>query len=818
MTKGQAFAHSGGPNSTFCSVSPDPEPKKMMQPDGNEIDLRIFGGKYAIYLETLLGYTVLKDEVDGYYKYAVQGSDGDLYISDIKVTPGSVLSKEEELITNQIDKHLRHNGVALSNMQKQFNPHSSAAEGPASVFPSTGNRRALLLLIEYPDQPSSFTEANFENLANQEGYNVNGQTGSFKDYYMAMSYGQLNITTDVSDWYTAANDRAEYGHGNGYNVAVDLVREAVDAAEADGVNFANYDGDGDGKVDVVMVIHSGRGAEESGSSDDIWSHRWVLSANSKSVFYDGKLINDYIIQAEKYGSTKITNIGVLCHEFGHALGLPDLYDTDGDSRGLGKWCVMASGTWNNSGKTPAHMSAWCKSRLGWTNYSVLAGSGSISDLASTNEASSGYRVNTDNPNEYFLLENRQKTGWDAYLPTSGLAIFHIDESKSTNQNQSAYLVNLEQADGLNHLNNNQNAGDSGDLFPGSNNKTSFGCTSEPASSTNDGSSTNRIVYNITHNSGLISFTYGDCVTCSGTPDPGSTISSSEGPAENTPFQLSLSNSLSEGSIYFQWQKSADQNTWINIAGATDEKISTSIETDTWFRCLVTCTASGQSNSSLALKVEPSSYCAAQASDASFESISRVTFATIDWESTEEDGYEDFTAVSTTVNPGNTYDFAAEIHDPYDSDTITVWIDFNQDETFATSEKVLSSSVGESFSGSISIPEDASIGFTRMRVLLQDTNSDKTVSPCGNVRYGQVEDYSIYVGSSDCVNEMTLASPTSDFTEGNHKVEVNQSIYATNKIMGGNVIYDAGLSVTLDQNFQVLQGATFTIQIDGCGNE
>ncbi|MEM0519353.1 M6 family metalloprotease domain-containing protein [Aequorivita flava] len=485
----------------FCAVTHFPYITEIEQPNGQIFRGRILTDDKITYLETVDGYTVMQDPADKYFKYAAQGVDGELYLSNVIVSATNRRTAQEIRTLNSLNTHARYAGEPLrERIISASESRIPSGVSVQSVFPSSGIRKSLLLLIDYPDQLATYTNAEFNNLSNQVGYSVNGQTGSFRDFYLAASYGNLTINTDVSGWYTAANNRATYGVGSlvarNFLNAVPLIREAVDAAEAAGVNFADYDGDNDNNVDVVMVIHSGRGAEESANADDIWSHRWVLAAAGLQVTYDGKQINDYIIQAEKYGPASITNIGVMCHEFGHALGLPDLYDADGGSEGLGNWCLMAGGTWNNNGRTPAHPSVYCKDEMGWMTPTLLTGSGTINNMDYSQSSAEAYRLNTAVGTEYFLIENRQKFIWDAFLPGSGICIYHIDRATGDNTNPARYRVNLEQADGLNNLNNNVNRGDTGDPYPGSSNNTIFNCVSNPNSKTYNGNESSANVYGI----------------------------------------------------------------------------------------------------------------------------------------------------------------------------------------------------------------------------------------------------------------------------------------------------------------------------------
>ncbi len=493
----------------FCAVSPTPYPFEVVQPDGSKFIAKLFGSPAVSYLETEDGYVVLKD-TDGFYKYATEGKKGRLEPSGIIVSDPEERSAEEVSFLENLKSHQRYTDQALENKLDNYEPFASAGmKAIQGAFPSTGTNKALLLLIDYPDQSFINTVSEFDDYCNLPGYNLNGSSGSFRDYYQDISYDSLTINTDVEGWYTATNNQTYYGYHGGTNwqASRELVKEAVDAAEAAGVDFSQYDNDGDGKVDQIMVIHSGNGREASGDDDDIWSHKSTLG--SLAVTYDGVEINAYIIQPERY-SGSIANIGVFCHEFGHALGLPDLYDTDGSSSGLGSWCLMAGGTWNNNGKTPAHMSAWCKQELGWMEPDTLMGSGSVANMDYSENSGESYRMNTPVQGEYFLLENRQKEGWDAHLDGEGLAIWHIDESISNNTDEWHPKVSLRQADGLQDLQNDLGS-DDGDLYTGSSGNTVFDDTSTPSSDTYDGNSSTNDVNNIVEAGFVVSFDYSSLV-------------------------------------------------------------------------------------------------------------------------------------------------------------------------------------------------------------------------------------------------------------------------------------------------------------------
>ncbi len=392
------------------------------------------------------------------------------------------------------------------------------------TYPTTGNINVLVLLIDFPDLKHQYSLADFDSLLN--GLNYNNGKGSFKAYYTDASKGQLSITVDLVGWITAPNGYIHYGRDSGTVRAADLVRLAVDSAKLRGVNFSRYDNDNDGNVDGIMAIHSGPGAEVGSQTQYIWSHRWVLDGGTLGkVNYDGVWINDYMCNPEIYWNNAITGIGVICHEFGHNLGLPDLYDTDdsnGSSEGIGNWSVMAGGSWLGSGEQPGGFDAWSRIELVWEQAKLIdvnANSGIYSLEAATTTRDEIFRINTQEPSEYFLLENRQKIGIDAMLPGTGMAIWHINTFKTqgprnrVNADHNLKGVDLEEADGLDDLDHKRNRGDNGDLFPGPTNNRTFNDTTYPHSKLYNSSNTGIDIRNITEHNQKITFGFGAPEKC-----------------------------------------------------------------------------------------------------------------------------------------------------------------------------------------------------------------------------------------------------------------------------------------------------------------
>lgn len=374
---------------------------------------------------------------------------------------------------------------------------------PARVASSViGTKRALVLLIDFPDCVATRDQSDIESMLFSTG---TYPTGSMRDFYGEISYNKLDVVGIVSGsgggWYRAPENKeyyadGNYGFGNHPHNGQRLVEDAIDLA-APFVDFSEYDNDGDGVVDALIVIAAGSGAEVTGDVDDLWSHKWEIQP--KTV--NGVTVKTYFMAPED------GRVGVMAHELGHLLcKWPDLYDTDYSSRGTGRWDLMAGGSWNGGGDRPAHPTAWCKVRTGWVQPTIISGASTGLTLQPYSGSDVVYRLSVDTPGsqEYFLLTNRHKTGFDDQLPGEGLIIEHVDENQLNNTDETHYLVDIEQCDGARHLNTDVNSGDANDPFPhGSDDE--FTATSTPNSNAYDGSASNASVNNVQRSGDNITF-------------------------------------------------------------------------------------------------------------------------------------------------------------------------------------------------------------------------------------------------------------------------------------------------------------------------
>ena len=302
----------------------------------------------------------------------------------------------------------------------------------------TGKKKGLIILVEFKDVSfkAEHDKAFYERVANEVGFtHEEGYHGSVHDYFLAQSNGLFDLTFDVAGPYKLTKSYSYYG-GNtpwkDYYVTA-MVREAVDMAKND-VNWADYDWDGDNLVDQVFLLYAGDNeAYQGADANTIWPHK---SSIYKRLMKDGKYVSTYACGSEMTQDFS-SGIGTFCHEFTHCLGIMDMYDTDysgsgGEAYGMGYWDVMASGGDLDMGMTPAGYTSYEKWVSGWLTPTVLTGKQDVKDMKALSEGGPAYVVYNEGRSpksekgEYYLLENRQKTGWDAALPGSGLLILHVD--------------------------------------------------------------------------------------------------------------------------------------------------------------------------------------------------------------------------------------------------------------------------------------------------------------------------------------------------------------------------------------------------------
>ena len=302
-----------------------------------------------------------------------------------------------------------------------------------------GTKKGLIILAQFTDSKfqSGHDRALYNKIANAENYTDNGFKGSVKDYFKAQSAGQFELDFDVVGICQLKNPCSYYGGNDAYTGddlhAGEMVAEACQWAATQGVDFSKYDWDGDGEVDQVFVLYAGKGEADGGAVSTIWPHEFALSASDygKSLSLSGVTVDTYACSAELNGRGKLGGIGTFCHEFSHCMGFPDLYDTGYSGWfGMGYYDLMSAGNYNGDSKCPAGYSAYEKHKCGWLTYqdvTNIAEDLNVTGLKAISEGGGAYVLkNKAHEDEYYIIENRQNTGWDAYLPSKGVMITHVD--------------------------------------------------------------------------------------------------------------------------------------------------------------------------------------------------------------------------------------------------------------------------------------------------------------------------------------------------------------------------------------------------------
>lgn len=498
----------------LLAVRATPDTIHVRQPDGSLLAIRLHGDERNHYTTTTDQLMIVRDN-DGAYKYAIQGSNG-IQAGSITAQNPDKRSTQEQAFTQSIDQkkllYIKRASVPLKSigtttnsqviplgkrlisvvkMQISGNNQLSKASSKDTV-----RMKELVILVNFSDTIFSINNPQqaFYNLFNQSGYNTNDATGSVRDYYYDNSMGKLIFDFTVTAPITLPHPMSYYGandaSGNDLRPA-DMITDACRLASSS-VDFSQYDNDGDGYVDNVFILFAGHNEAEGGSTSSVWPHAWTLNdANISLPSYNGVKINTYACTSELRGnaySHTMSPIGTFCHEFGHTLGLVDLYDTDyngtgTEAGGLANWDLMSTGNYNNSGRTPPFLSAISRWILGWCDTSTPAAT-QTNTLAPIGTSNQVYRIDLPTANEFYLLENRQQNSWDAYLNGHGMLITHIDMTNMTawqnnkvNADPTHQFADLIEADGNETYSSN---GIAGDPYPGTSKKSEFSDTSYPA--------------------------------------------------------------------------------------------------------------------------------------------------------------------------------------------------------------------------------------------------------------------------------------------------------------------------------------------------
>lgn len=484
-------------------------PMAIAMPDGKTLTVHLSGDEFSHRYTTADGYLLL-EAADGSLHYAEPDGYGGLKASRFRASDTAERTAEEKAFLDATD---RERILQLWQTQNELSPKKMMQDVRQinTKYPTTGENKSLVILVEYSD--NTFTVPSpkeaFSRMLNEEGYSENGATGSARDYFMENSGDKFKPEFDVYGPVKLPKPMSYYGGPSSAGNDAHAEEMIIDACQLldNAIDFSKYDYDGDGFVDNVYVFYAGRGQSSGGGPETVWPHSWdILTGAGKKVMLDGVQLNHYACSNELSYALSMVGTGTFCHEFSHVLGLPDLYVTDNSVSAFtpGGWSLMDSGSHNNGGKTPPYLSAYERYALGWTEPEEI---GAPADLQLESiESGQSYIIRTANKDEYFILENRQQTSWDKYIPGHGMLIWHIDYKEYmwnrniVNNNPNHQNVDIEEANGQTF-----GSPDGGNAFPGTNNVTSFTDNTRPGMLPWDGTPLNKPITDIEERGGVIYF-------------------------------------------------------------------------------------------------------------------------------------------------------------------------------------------------------------------------------------------------------------------------------------------------------------------------
>lgn len=497
---------------TTFAIPAYPKPLKVKQADGSWLTIQMRGDEHGHYVLTSDGIPLVFNARQKNYEYA-DWKDGKVQASGIKAVEASERTAKVKAFVESQDKSAILESFKRARLQQlqqtlssRRNASLKAGSNPQKEklnnFPTIGEVHSLVILVQFADTKFSTVGSDahqfFNNMLNEPGFTYsNGANGSARDFYLNSSNGRFQPQFDVIGPVTLPEKYSYYGANQGSSVdnparLEQFVREACTLADPL-VDFSQYDHNQDGYIDNIYFFYAGKGEADSGDGNAIWPHSAYYSDMAKdaglsetSLKLNGVEVGNYTCSNEING-TLITpqpaGIGTFVHEFGHVLGLADHYDVNYGMTTFapGSFDTMAQASYNNNGNTPAAFSAYERACLGWLDLTVLKnGVDSLNVLPDLNDSNKAYvvPVGGTNDEEYFIMENRQKKGWDAFIPGHGMLLWHIDyDAKAWEKNElnitgTHQRVDIVEAD--NKLTDNTRAGDP---FPGTSNVTQCNLTS-----------------------------------------------------------------------------------------------------------------------------------------------------------------------------------------------------------------------------------------------------------------------------------------------------------------------------------------------------
>jgi len=441
----------------------------LLQPDGSRVDVKVYGDEFYQRVESMDGLTLIRDPETDWICYAEVTSDGETFVSTgiiyhgVPVADWRVSNEKDKIL--KLHKHLRLRKEAIK--KKVEAGRAVFLSGPEETMKGRDKLEietaapassilGLTILIEFPDVPAEISQNEIEKFCNQVGYTGYGNNGSVRDYFYDVSNQNLEYTNYVTPYYTAKYNKSYYDDcSNGR--ARELLGEALNWLGEQGFDFTILSLNANDQIIGLNAFYAG--SPDCGWAKGLWPHKSQYTGFTSS---SGVKTRNY--QISNIGNQ--LSLGTFCHENGHLIcGWPDLYDTDGGSRGVGGYCLMAA----SGGKNPKPPNPYLRDMKGWETIIEIENDapGTLRFHRANSFTTHRYSHPTSSK-EFFLVESRLKTGRHAGIPDEGLLIWHIDEEGSNSREQMTpqqhYRVSVEQADGVFHLERDINGGGSGDLF------------------------------------------------------------------------------------------------------------------------------------------------------------------------------------------------------------------------------------------------------------------------------------------------------------------------------------------------------------------
>lgn len=501
----------------------DPLPRIVVQPDGSRLTVRQLGDEFHHFFITPDSLPLV--EQAGYFYFALPQGDA-LVSTGLRAADAGSRHAEAEAFIAGIDRSATLQAALQQGRSARRQRVLSCTGKPRQrAFPTTGQQRSLAILVTFPQtsgsEATTFSHPDprslFDDMLNKPGFDTDGATGSVRDYFLDSSSGCYDLTFDVFGPVELEKDISFYGQNfpggdlNAWNMVVEACRQLDDV-----IDFTRYDYDQDGAVDNIYVFYAGLGEANGGEAYTIWQHAAeVETIAGREFVFDGMRVNRYACSNElrpiydaatQTREMHLEGIGVVCHEFTHVLGFPDLYDVESSGQFTpASWSLMDIGSYNNNSRTPPAFSAYERMSMGWLAPQTLSVQPADVCLPAIRSNTALLIPTEQGEGEFFVLENRQHEGWDAYLPGHGMLVWHITYNQQLWDHNRVNASSLQGIDLVEADNVRNEETRDGDAFPGTAGITAFSAATIPALTDNAGRDLGFQLTQITETDGEIHF-------------------------------------------------------------------------------------------------------------------------------------------------------------------------------------------------------------------------------------------------------------------------------------------------------------------------